>query len=154
MTTKTRETQTETRKSRTVAKAMADAREWILIDANDQVLGRLAVQVANILSGKSKSSYERHLDKGDHVVVINVSKIRFTGKKLEDKTYARFSGYPGGYKETTLARVFEKDPTFPLWHAVRGMLPKNSLGYHMLKKLKIYADAQHPHAAQKPKVLN
>ncbi len=148
MTTKSRETPTVATK-----KTPLEGRAWVLIDAKDQVLGRLAVRIANILSGKSKSSYERHIDKGDHVVLINASKIRFTGKKLTDKVYARFSGYPGGYKETSLARVFEKDPTFPIWNAVRGMLPKNSLGYHMLKKLKIYKDATHPHTAQKPKVL-
>ena len=135
----------------TIAKNIPAQKDWVLIDADKEVLGRLAVRIANILSGKSKSSYTRHLDTGDHVVVINAKKIRFTGKKMTDKTYSRFSGYPGGLKETTLERVFEKDATFPLWHAVKGMLPKNSLGYHMLKKLKIYPEAVHPHAAQKPK---
>ncbi len=127
---------------------------WVLIDAQNQVLGRLAVRIANILTGKSKPNYARHLDVGDHVVVINAAKIRTTGKKLTDKTYRSFSGYPGGFKEWTLEDAIAKKPTFPLWHAVRGMLPKNSLGYHMLNKLKIYVDAQHPHAAQKPKALN
>ncbi len=128
-------------------------RHWYLIDGTNQVLGRLSVRIADILSGKGKSSYTRHVDTGDHVVAINASKIRYTGKKLTQKVYRTFSLHPGGHKDRTLERAISEDCTFPLYEAVKGMLPKNSLGYHMLKKLNIYADAAHPHQAQKLKEL-
>lgn len=147
---------TKTAKAETPKKKNPDVsvpKNWVLINAENQVLGRLAVRIAMILSGKNKATYSRDTNMGDGVVVVNAGKVRVTGKKLTDKTYRTFSGYPSGHKEKTLARWFAEDPRYPLWHAVRGMLPRNSLGNHMLLHLKIYGDAQHPHAAQKPKEL-
>jgi len=128
-------------------------RNWYLIDADGQILGRMAVKIANILSGKNKSGFTRHIDTGDHVVVINSAKVRFTGNKLKNKVYRTFSLYPGGHHDRTLERVMKEDSTYPIIEAVKGMLPKNSLGYHMLKKLNVYTDAVHPHKAQKLKEL-
>ncbi len=127
--------------------------DWCVIDAQGKVLGRLAVQIASRLRGKHKPEYTPHVDTGDYVVVVNASKIRVTGKKAQDKKYYRHTGYPGGIRETNFAKLQAKYPNRVLQKAVKGMLPKGPLGYAMLKKLKVYADAAHPHAAQQPKTL-
>ncbi len=134
-------------------KPKADQQEWFLINAENQVLGRLAVKLANILSGKNKPSFERHRDNGAFVVVVNARKIRITGRKAKQKTYKHFSGYPGGLNERSYEKVVEKKCEYPLMHAVKGMLPKNSMGNHMMTKLRVYPDSIHPHAAQQPKEL-
>lgn len=128
-------------------------REWFVVDANEQVLGRLAAQLAHRLRGKHKPEFAPHMDNGDFIVVVNCEKIRVTGNKLATKKYYRHSGYVGGLREIPLGKLMEKKPTEALMTAVRGMLPKNRLGRAMLKKLKIYAGTEHPHAAQNPKLL-
>ncbi len=128
-------------------------RDWFVFDAEDKVLGRVASQVATILKGKHKPIYSPHLDTGDHVVIVNVEKIRVTGKKQEKKKYFTHSMYPGGVTWTSFQEMSDTKPDRVLYLAVRGMLPKNSLGRAMIKKLKIYAGPQHPHAAQAPKSL-
>ena len=128
-------------------------RDWFVFDAEDKVLGRVASQVAQILKGKHKPIYSPHLDTGDHVVVVNVEKIRVTGKKQDKKRYFSHSMYPGGVTWTSFREMSETKPDRVLFLAVRGMLPKNSLGRAMIKKLKIYSGPQHPHAAQSPKSL-
>jgi len=130
-------------------KASEIKRKWYLIDAKGLVLGRLATEVARILIGKSKTNYVPYLDGGDHVVVINADKIRVTGKKMEQKFYHRYSGYPGGMKSISLRDQLAKRPTRVIEDAVVGMLPKSKLGRAMAKKLKVYAAETHPHAAQK-----
>ena len=135
------------------AKAADLKSEWFVVDATDQVLGRLASGVAAILRGKHKPTYTPHLNTGDHVVVINAAKVKVTGTKLQTKEYTRYSGYPGGLRRRTLEKAQELDPTFPVTTAVRGMLQRNTLGADMLKRLRVYAGAEHGHAAQKPKVL-
>ena len=125
-------------------------RKWVLIDAKDKVVGRLAAEIASILRGKNKSQYTPHADVGDFVVVINADKVRLTGKKWEKKRYYRHSGYMGGLKVTVAKDMADKKPEEILKHAVKGMLPKNSLGKAMFKKLKVYAGDNHPHDAQKP----
>lgn len=129
-------------------KASDIKREWHLIDAEDKVLGRLATQIANLLMGKHKPIYSRHLDTGDNVVVINAAKVQVTGKKMKDKIYYRHSGYPGGLKSINFEKMMETHPTRALEYAVKGMLPHTKLGAQMLKKLRIYAGAEHPHQAQ------
>lgn len=129
------------------------AREWLLIDAQDQVLGRVASKAAQILRGKHKPTYTPHVDTGDFVVIVNADKIRVTGKKLTDKEYYRHSGYPGGLKCETFEEAMEKHPERVIEHAVKGMLPKNTLGRAMAKKLKVYAGAEHPHMAQQPREI-
>ena len=128
-------------------------REWYVVDATGQTLGRLASRVATVLRGKHKPVYSPSVDTGDHVIVINADKIHVTGRKLDQKIYYRYSGYPGGLKETTLRIMLDKRPTRVIRLAVRGMLPKNRLGRQMLRKLKVYAGPDHPHAAQQPKPL-
>lgn len=128
-------------------------REWLLIDAEDMVLGRLATQIAAILKGKTKPTYTPHVDVGDFVVVINAEKIRLTGKKTEQKNYYSHSGYPGGLKEIPFKTMLAKHPERILEKAVRGMLPKNTLGRAMGKKLKVYAGPEHPHTAQEPRKI-
>ena len=123
---------------------------WHVIDANQKVLGRLAAQAARVLMGKHKPSYTPFLDTGDHVVVVNAAKVRLTGKKEEQKLYRRHSGYPGGLVETQARDVRAKRPQKLVEEAIKGMLPKNKLGKHMYRKLKVYAGDQHPHQAQKP----
>ncbi|MBI4965662.1 MAG: 50S ribosomal protein L13 [Desulfomonile tiedjei] len=125
-------------------------RKWFVIDAKDKVLGRLAVESARILRGKHKPQFAPHMDTGDFVIIINASKVRLTGKKLQQKVYYRHSGYPGGLKETKAITLLNEKPDRMLRLAVRGMLPKNSLGRAQLTKLKVYAGETHPHAAQKP----
>ena len=128
-------------------------REWLLIDAEDQILGRVASKAAQILRGKHKPTYTPHVDTGDFVVIVNADKIRVTGKKLTDKEYYRHSGYPGGLKCETFEEAMEKHPERVIEHAVKGMLPKNTLGRAMAKKLKVYAGAEHPHMAQAPREI-
>ncbi|KPK42040.1 MAG: 50S ribosomal protein L13 [Omnitrophica WOR_2 bacterium SM23_29] len=127
--------------------------KWYVVDAKGKVLGRLAVEVAKILYGKHKSIFRRDLNTGDGVIVINAAKIRVTGKKLAEKTYKRFSGYPDGLKIETLETVLKKKPKYVIIHAVKGMLPKNKVGKAALMKLKVYEGAEHPHSAQKPEPL-
>jgi large subunit ribosomal protein L13 len=128
-------------------------RDWLLVDASDKVLGRLASQIALRLRGKHKPEYTPHVDTGDFIVVVNASKLRVTGSKDENKIYYRHSGYPGGVYETTFGKMQDRFPGRALQMAVKGMLPKGPLGYAMIKKLKIYAEGQHPHTAQQPKSL-
>ena len=125
-------------------------REWLVIDATDVVLGRLASHAAVLLRGKHKPTFANHIDVGDFVIVINAGKVALTGQKLEQKKAYRHSGYPGGLKSVTYAELLEKNPVRAIEKAVRGMLPKNTLGRAQLKKLKVYAGPDHPHAAQKP----
>jgi large subunit ribosomal protein L13 len=128
-------------------------RRWYVVDAQGKTLGRLATGVARILRGKHKPTFSPHLDVGDHVIIINADKIQVTGKKLDTKRYYRHSGYLGGLKSIVLREQLEEHPDRVLIHAIRGMLPKNRLGRAMLKKLKVYAGSEHPHAAQKPEPL-
>ena len=125
-------------------------RTWYVIDAEDQVLGRLASQVAAVLRGKHKPTFTPHVDCGDYVIVINAKKIRLTGKKLDQKNYRYHTGYPGGLKEIPYRKLIENKSEFMFKEAVRRMLPKGPLGYKMLKKLRVYAGAEHGHEAQKP----
>lgn len=128
-------------------------REWFVVDAAGQTLGRLATQVAHMLRGKHKPIYSPSVDAGDYVIVVNAEKIHVTGRKMDQKMYYRHSGYPGGLKEITLRNLLQKHPTRVIEHAVRGMLPKNRLGRQMFKKLKVYAGPDHPHEAQQPEPL-
>ena len=128
-------------------------RAWYVIDATDVVLGRLAVQAANILRGKHKPQFAPNADTGDFVIIINADKIRVTGTKASSKEYYRHSGYPGGLKCETFAEAMQKHPERVIEHAVKGMLPKNTLGRAMGKKLKVYTGSEHPHAAQKPRKI-
>ncbi len=136
-----------------IVKAGEIKRDWYVVDAAGQSLGRLATQIANILRGKHKPIYTPWLDTGDFVIVVNAGKVTVTGSKLEDKHYYRYSGYPGGLTAVSLAKMLATHPERVLEAAVRGMLPKNKLGKAMFKKLKVYAAATHPHAAQQPKPL-
>ena len=128
-------------------------REWLLIDAEDQILGRVAAKAAHILRGKHKPTYTPHVDTGDYVVIINADKIRVTGNKGTDKRYYRHSGFPGGLKSETFNEGMAKHPERILEHAVKGMLPKNTLGRAMGMKLKVYAGPEHPHQAQNPRKI-
>jgi large subunit ribosomal protein L13 len=129
-------------------------RQWYVIDASDAPLGRLATHIAQLLTGKGKPQFTKHIDTGDYVIVVNAAKTVATGDKLDKKVYYRHSGFPGGIKEATLGEKMEKDPTFPITHAVRGMLPVNKLRDERLKRLKVYAGAEHNHEAQKPTVIS
>ena len=128
-------------------------RKWYVVDATDMTLGRLASEVAKVLRGKNKAIFTPHIDTGDYVVVINASKVKVTGKKLDQKIYYHHSDYVGGMKETTLREMLAKKPEKVIELAVKGMLPKGPLGRSMIKKLHVYAGAEHAHAAQKPEVL-
>jgi large subunit ribosomal protein L13 len=128
-------------------------RQWYVVDAADQTLGRLASRVARVLEGKHKPTYAPHLDTGDHVIILNASRIAVTADKRETKKYVRHSGYPGGYKEETLGHLLDRRPEEVIRRAVKGMLPRNRLGVQMLRKLKVYAGPEHPHQAQKPEPL-
>jgi large subunit ribosomal protein L13 len=128
-------------------------REWLVVDATDMVLGRLSTEIAQILKGKRKPQYTPHVDTGDFVIVINAEKIRLTGNKAETKIYYSHSGYIGGLKEVSFKRMLEKHPERIIEKAVKGMLPKNTLGRAMNRKLKVYAGPNHPHVAQKPREI-
>ena len=136
-----------------VAKPTDRQRDWYVVDADGQTLGRLATQIANALRGKRKPEYTAHVDTGDFVVVVNAEKIHVTGRKLEQKRYWRHSGYPGGIKSRTLAEMLERRPEEVIRKAVKGMLPRNRLARQQLTKLKVYAGPEHPHAAQQPKPM-
>ena len=132
------------------AKKETVERNWYVIDAEGEIVGRLCTKIATVLKGKHKPSYTPHVDCGDFIVVINAEKVRFTGNKLADKEYQRYSGYPGGQKSTTAKQMMDKKPRFIVENAVKGMLPKNKLGRAMIKKLFVYEGTEHPHEAQKP----
>ena len=136
-----------------VAKTKEVTRDWYLVDAENQVLGRIATTIANVLRGKNKPTFTPSVDTGDFIVVVNAEKIALTGNKLADKMYYSHSGYPGGIKSITAGKLLDKKPEDIIKHAVKGMLPKNKLARHMLSKLKIYAGSEHPHKAQQPKSL-
>ena len=135
------------------AKPLEVEREWVVIDATDQVLGRVAAKAAHILKGKHKPQYTPHVDTGDFVIIVNADKIRLTGTKATKKEYFHHTGHPGGLKRETFAEAMQKHPERVIEHAVKGMLPKNTLGRAMGKKLKVYAGAEHPHAAQQPREI-
>jgi large subunit ribosomal protein L13 len=135
------------------AKAGDVKQDWYVVDAADKVLGRLAAEIARRLRGKHKPEFTPHMDTGDYIVVVNADKLRVTGRKAQQKTYYRHSGYPGGIYSTNFAKLHARHPDRVLKLAVKGMLPKGPLGYAMLKKMKIYAGASHPHTAQQPKNL-
>lgn len=135
------------------AKKEEVVRAWHVIDAENQVIGRLATKVATILRGKNKPEYTPHVDTGDNVIIINAEKARFTGSKWDQKYYLRYSGYPGGQKKTFAKELLAKKPEAVIEKAVKGMLPKNALGRAMYRKLFVYTGEEHPHAAQKPTVL-
>ena len=124
--------------------------QWYLVDAQGKILGRLATELAKILRGKNKPIYTPHVDTGDFVIVVNAGKVALTGKKMKDKIYYHHTGYPGGIREMSAEKLLAKKPTEMIRIAVKGMLPKNSLGRQMIQKLKVYAGAKHPHEAQKP----
>jgi large subunit ribosomal protein L13 len=134
-------------------KASEIERTWFVVDATDLPLGRLSSEVAGILRGKHKPSFAPHVDTGDHVIVVNASKVAVTSKKSQSKVYYRHSGYPGGIKAETFESLLERRPEAVVERAVRGMLPKNKLGRQMISKLKVYSGPDHPHAAQSPKPL-
>lgn len=134
-------------------KVNPDQKKWHVIDADGAVLGRLAVQIANLLRGKDKPVFTRHLDAGDFVVVINAEKVRVTGKKETEKEYMTYSGWKGGEKYRTVAQIRERNPEELITRAVHGMVPKNRLGRVLMTKLKVYKGASHPHAAQMPQAL-
>ena len=129
-------------------------RDWYVIDAQGQTLGRLATQVATLLRGKHKPQFTPHVDCGDYVIVVNAEKIHVTGNKMSQKIYYRHSGYPGGVKTASYREIMEKKPEFAIHNAVKGMLPKNRLGRKLIKKLKVYTGESHPHSAQKPETLS
>ena len=138
----------------TAKKADADkSRAWFVVDATDKPLGRLASEIARILRGKHKPSFTPHIDTGDFVIVVNASKVKLTGNKLDKKFYYHHSGIPGGFKAEAYRSLLERKPAWPIEKAVKGMLPKNVLGRQMFTKLKVYATPDHPHAAQQPKPL-
>lgn len=136
-----------------MAKSKEVTRKWYLVDAEGKVLGRLATRIAMILRGKTKAIYTPHVDTGDQVIVINASKVAVTGRKLKQKLYRSYSGYPGGLKEKNLETMLKKKPEEVIIRAVKGMLPHNKLGRKMLRKLKVYRGASHPHQAHRPEIL-
>lgn len=149
-------TATQTPQSKTFSAKPLEAqaaRKWWVVDATDQPLGRLASRVAAILRGKTKPEYTPHVDTGDFVVVVNAQKVKLTGRKLQQKIYARHSGEPGGFRTEVYEKLLDRKPELPVTKAVKGMLPKNVLGRQLITKLKVYPGPDHPHAAQKPEVL-
>jgi large subunit ribosomal protein L13 len=128
-------------------------RNWHVVDAEGEILGRLATRIASILRGKDKPEFTPHVDSGDFVIVVNADKIKTTGRKLDKKIYYRHTGYPGGLKETSLRTLLQHKPERAVYYAVKGMLPKNRLGKAQMKKLKVYAGSEHPHQAQQPRTL-
>ena len=140
--------------TRTFTPKAADVqRDWVIIDATDVVLGRLATHAASILRGKNKATFTPHMDMGDFVIIVNADKVVLTGNKAAQKKAYRHSGYPGGLRATTYTDLLEKNPERAVEKAIRGMLPKTSLGRDQFRKLKVYAGSEHPHAAQQPKVF-
>ena len=137
-----------------IAKPHEVEHKWFVVDAEGKTLGRLATEIAATLRGKKKPIYTPHVDCGDYVIVINADKVAVTGKKRKEKIYKRHTGYPGGLREMTFEQLMEKHPTEVVRHAVKGMMPKGKLGRQMFKKLKVYAGAEHDHAAQKPEVMD
>ncbi len=135
-------------------KEVADSKRWYIVDAENMVLGRMAAKIAHVLRGKHKPIYSPHQDVGDFIVVVNAEKIKLTGKKMDQKSYFRHSGYIGGVTNTPVALMLQTHPERVVEYAVKGMLPKNALGIQMYKKLKVYAGPDHPHAAQNPQVLD
>lgn len=151
-TTTSLRSESDCRMTRTYSPKAGDAtREWVVIDANDVVLGRLASHAAALLRGKHKPTFANHMDQGDFVIIVNADKVALTGQKREKKMAYRHSGYPGGLTATTYEELLEKNPVRAVEKAVRGMLPKNKLGRVQIKKLKVYTGSEHPHAAQQPK---
>ncbi len=136
------------------ANAATVKKEWVVIDATDQVVGRLASRVALILRGKHKPYYTPHVDCGDYVIIVNAEKVRFTGHKLSDKLYYRYTGFPGGKRTSTPKELLQRKPEAILEHAIRGMLPKNRLGDAIYRNLHVYVGPDHPHQAQQPKPLD
>lgn len=136
------------------AKAEEVNRDWFVVDAENKTLGRLASEIAHRLRGKHKPEYTPHVDTGDYIVVVNAEKVRVTGAKTSDKMYHHHTGYPGGLKSISFEKLIDKAPERVIQGAVKGMLPRNPLGRAMFKKLKVYAGAEHPHAAQQPQTLN
>ncbi|HDY83185.1 MAG: 50S ribosomal protein L13 [Gammaproteobacteria bacterium] len=136
------------------AKAEDVTRDWFVVDAADKTLGRLASEIAHRLRGKHKAEYTPHVDTGDYIVVVNAEKVRVTGAKTTDKIYHHHTGYPGGLKSISFEKLIDKAPERVIQSAVKGMLPRNSLGRAMFKKLKVYAGGEHPHTAQQPQALN
>ena len=128
-------------------------RKWYVVDATDMVLGRLATRVAHVLRGKHKPTFAPHMDMGDHVIIVNAAKVRLTGAKADQSFYHRHSGYPGGLKSVSFGKLLEEKPERLVEQAIRGMLPKNTIGRSQLRKLKVYAGPEHPHAAQQPQTL-
>lgn len=129
-------------------------KEWVVIDAENEIVGRLSTVVARILRGKNKTYFTPHFDCGDNVIIINAEKIRFTGKKMDDKEYVRHTGYPGGQRFATPKQILQKQPIRILEHAIKGMLPKNKLGAQLYRNLHVYAGPSHPHEGQQPKLIN
>lgn len=134
-----------------VKKSDVKGKNWQVVDAKGQIVGRLAARIARILSGKTRTDYTPHTETGDGVIVINSADVRVTGNKAKDKMYVSFSGYPSGIKHRSFERVMSEDPTFAIKHAVKGMLPKSRLGKKMITRLLVYAGSEHPHQAQNPK---
>lgn len=135
------------------ANAKTVTKEWLLIDANDMVLGRLSSKVAAMLRGKHKTNFTSHVDCGDNIIIINAEKIKLTGKKMDEKEYVSYTGYPGGQRFVTPRVKMAKKPTWVVEKAIKGMLPKNKLGAEMFRNLYVYAGTEHPHEAQKPKTI-
>ena len=135
------------------ANAQTVTKNWVIVDAQDQVVGRLSSEVAKVLRGKHKPSYTPHVDCGDNVIIINAEKIRFTGNKMNDKDYVRYTGYPGGQRFATPTEWLKKNPALILENSIRGMLPKNRLGREIFRNLHVYVGTDHPHIAQKPKEI-
>jgi large subunit ribosomal protein L13 len=129
-------------------------KEWVVIDAENEIVGRLSTMVARILRGKNKTYFTPHFDCGDNVIIINAEKIKFTGKKMDDKEYVRHTGYPGGQRFTTPRQFLQKHPIRILEHAIKGMLPKNKLGAQLYRNLYVYVGPNHPHEGQQPKIIN
>lgn len=136
------------------AKEVDVDKKWYVVDAEGQILGRLATQIARVLRGKNKPIFSPHVDTGDFVIVVNAGKVRVTGKRFEQKSYFSYSGYPGGAKTRMFKDLVRTNPQFVIEHAVRGMLPKNRLGRRIIRKLKVYSENTHPHQAQKPEAMD
>ncbi len=146
--------QVDTLSYKTISANKATAqKDWVVIDAENQVLGRLASQAAKIIRGKNKANFTPNVDCGDNVIIINADKIKLTGKKMTDKVYVRHTGHPGGQRFRTPREMMDKNPAFILEHAIKGMLPKNRLGSRLFTNLHVYAGNQHPHASQQPKEI-